>query len=184
MDTCNFTPHAINDVITYPCWNLRQSVLEWMDYHWLTRLLVTNFSKSESDHSDFRSRAKYFRGKQNIYLHIMSFLHIDMVQVRHVRQKLTYSTCSISWILMSWRYKQPGHQQPWYWLRWTKSTRLPHVRGVNRFENAVCIQGQLFRPECGNTCVFSCSGCKAVESCRTVLINDWPCLSVYLSIYG
>ena len=52
-------------------------------------------------------RARLFRGKQNIYLHSMCFLHIDMTHVveilPHVKQELTYSTQSISWVLMSWR---------------------------------------------------------------------------------
>ena len=42
--------------------------------------------------------AKFFRGNKNIYLHFMSFLHIDMTQVveilPQVRQELTYSTYS------------------------------------------------------------------------------------------
>ena len=61
----------------------------------------------------------FFRGNINIYLHSMSFLHIDMTQVveilPQIRQGPTYSTQSISWLLMSWRRKEPGHQQPWYW---------------------------------------------------------------------
>ena len=40
--------------------------------------------------------AKISRGNKNIYLHFMSFLHIDMAQVveilPQVRQELTYST--------------------------------------------------------------------------------------------
>ena len=56
--------------------------------------------------------AKFFRGNQNIYLHFMSFLHIDITQaveiIPQVRQELAYSTPSISWVLMSWR-KEPGH---------------------------------------------------------------------------
>ena len=39
-------------------------------------------------------RAKFFRGNESIYLHFMSFLHIDMAQVVEivppVRQELTY----------------------------------------------------------------------------------------------
>ena len=41
-------------------------------------------------------RAKFFRGNKNIYLHFMSFLHIDMTQVvgilPSVRQRFTYIT--------------------------------------------------------------------------------------------
>ena len=72
--------------------------------------------------SGFNSlRAKFLRGKINIYmyLHFMSLLHIDMTQVLkillQVRPGPTYSTESISWLLMPWRRKEPGHQQPWYW---------------------------------------------------------------------
>ena len=44
----------------------------------------------------------------------------DIVEILpHVRQELTYSTWSVSWVLMSWRCKEPGHQQPWYLLCWT-----------------------------------------------------------------
>ena len=61
-------------------------------------------------------RAKLFRWNINIYLHFMSLLNIDMTQVLkilpQVRPRPTYSTKSISWLLMSWRRKEPGHQQP------------------------------------------------------------------------
>ena len=55
--------------------------------------------------------------EEHIYLHFISFLHIDMTQVveiiSHIRP--TYPTSAIPWLLMSWRRKEPGHQQPWYW---------------------------------------------------------------------
>ena len=64
-------------------------------------------------------RAKLFRGNIYIYLHFVSFLHIDTMQVveilPQVRHGPTYSTWSISWLLMSWRRKEPGYQQPSYW---------------------------------------------------------------------
>ena len=28
---------------------------------------------------------------------------------------------------MTWRRKEPGHQQPWYWLGWTRLTLSQHV---------------------------------------------------------
>ena len=65
--------------------------------------------------------AKFFRVNVTMYMyfHFMSFLHIDMTQVLkilpHVRPGSTYSTESLSWLLMSWRHKEPGHQKPWYW---------------------------------------------------------------------
>ena len=80
-------------------------------------------------------RAKFFWGNINIYLHFMSFLHIDLTQVLkippQVRPGPIYSTQSISWLLMSWRRKEPGHQQPWYWPIQTELTRSPHV--ITRF---------------------------------------------------
>ena len=63
--------------------------------------------------------AKFWRGNINIYLHLMSSLHIDMTRVLTILPQVkpgpTYSTQSISWLLMSWRRREPGHQRPWYW---------------------------------------------------------------------
>ena len=62
---------------------------------------------------------KFFRGNISIDLHFVSFIHIDMTQVLKILPQVsegpTYSILSISWLLMSWRCKEPGHQQPWYW---------------------------------------------------------------------
>ena len=59
-------------------------------------------------------RAKFLEENINIYLHFMSFLHADKTQVveipPRVRQGPVYSTLPISWLLMSWRRKEPGHQ--------------------------------------------------------------------------
>ena len=61
----------------------------------------------------------FFRENINIYLHFMSFLHTNKTQAveipPRVRHGPAYSTWSISWLPMSWRRKEPGHQQPWYW---------------------------------------------------------------------
>ena len=68
-------------------------------------------------------RAKFIRRSINMYLHFMSFLHIDMTQVveiSQVRQEPTYCVWSISWVLVSWLRKVPRLQQPWYLLCWTK----------------------------------------------------------------
>ena len=56
-----------------------------------------------------------------MHLQLIPSLHTDTTQVdeilSHVRQELTCSTWSlISWVLMPWRCKEPGHQQPWCWL--------------------------------------------------------------------
>ena len=85
---------------------------------WL--LIIWKLSDSSSAASPFNPlRAKFFRGNLNIYLYFISLLHIDMTQVLkilpQVRSGLTYFTLSISWLLMSWRRKERGHQQPWYW---------------------------------------------------------------------
>ena len=64
--------------------------------------------------------AKFFRGNKNIYLHFMSILYIDMTQVigifPHERPRLVFFTWTISWLLMTWKCKEPRHHQPWYWL--------------------------------------------------------------------
>ena len=61
-------------------------------------------------------RAKFFGENINTYLHFMSFLHTNKTQVveipPRVKQGPAYFTQSISWLLMSWRLKEPGHQQP------------------------------------------------------------------------
>ena len=48
-------------------------------------------------------RANFFRGNKNIYLHFVSFLHIDMTQeieiLPQVRQELNYSMQTISGVL-------------------------------------------------------------------------------------
>ena len=63
----NDIPHETTDVITYPCHDLINPL-----------------------------RAKFFRGNINIYLHFVSFLHIDTTQVfeifPQIRQEPTYST--------------------------------------------------------------------------------------------
>ena len=63
----------------------------------------------------------------------MSILHIDMTQeveiLPQVRQELTFSTQSISWVLMSWRHKEPEYQHPWYLLCWTELIWFPHIKG-------------------------------------------------------
>ena len=34
---------------------------------------------------------------------------------------------------MAWRRKEPGHQQPWFWQRWTGITRPLHIKGWDSF---------------------------------------------------
>ena len=76
-------------------------------------------------------RAKFFRGNINIYLHFMSLLHIDMAQVLkilpQVRPGPTYSMLSISWLLMSRRCKEPGHQQPCSLNMYCDTTNIIHT---------------------------------------------------------
>ena len=41
----------------------------------------------------------------------------QVIEIRvHGRQSSTYATQSIPRLLMPWRRKEPGHQQPWYWI--------------------------------------------------------------------
>ena len=47
----------------------------------------------------------------------------------------------MSWVLMSWRHEEPGHQQPWYWLCWTvahmwHSTMPEELVNVKRYHKS------------------------------------------------
>ena len=44
-------------------------------------------------------------GIQYIYQYVYHLRNLDPI----------YRTCSISWLLMTWWYKEIGHQQAWYW---------------------------------------------------------------------
>ena len=73
--------------------------------------------------------AKLFSRNRNAFL---SFFHTDMSQVveilYHGRQGLTYFTMSILWVLMTWGYKEPGLQQPWYQPSKTRITWSLHIK--------------------------------------------------------
>ena len=104
--------------------------------HYELRICTAGIDVIQLDYLLQKLRAKLFRGNKNIYLHFMSFFHIDMIQVVEihplVRHELIYSTYSISWVPLSWRRKEPRHQQPWYWTSYTKITRSPHVKAYHR----------------------------------------------------
>ena len=61
-------------------------------------------------------RAKFYIGRIQTYLQFIPFRHIEMIQVLEilpcVRQEFTYYIWPI-WVVLSWRCKEPGHQQPW-----------------------------------------------------------------------
>ena len=90
---------------------------------------------------------------QKTYLYFFSFLKYEMAQVveslPHGGKNLPISH-SIPWLLMTWRRKEPGHQQPCYWPNILVcsglSTRFTvdyivsvkvrsHMRGRRRAEN-------------------------------------------------
>ena len=62
----------------------------------------------------------FFWENFKMYLRFLSFPNTDMTQTGEMfplgRQRPGCPTESIPWLLMSWRRKEPGHQQPWYWL--------------------------------------------------------------------
>ena len=76
-------------------------------------------------------RSDFFQSEQkHIYLHAMSFFYIDMTQVVSSSKTTTYlHYIVISWVLICWRRKEWVHQQPWYWLCWTKWIGSSHVKG-------------------------------------------------------
>ena len=73
----------------------------------------------------------FFLRNIKLSLQVISFLHNDMTHVAeilsNVGQELYHSTNSISWELISWRRKEPVHQQQIYWLSLTRILRSQHV---------------------------------------------------------
>ena len=114
-----------------------QATSHYLNQCWPKSMMVYGITRSQCVNP---LHAKFFRRNKNIYLHFMSFLHIDMTQVveilPQVRQGPTYSTESVSWVLMSWWRKEPGHQQPWYWPSETELTRSPHINGYNSVDSS------------------------------------------------
>ena len=64
------------------------------------------------------SGAEFVWGNMKIYLHFRLFLNAKMVQEAEIfsrgRQRSSYLTRTISWVLMTYQCKEPCHQQPWY----------------------------------------------------------------------
>ena len=62
--------------------------------------------------------------KITMYIHFTSFLHTEIAQLFYIfwhwRQGAVYLTKSISWLLMACSWKEPGHNQTWYWPGTTK----------------------------------------------------------------
>ena len=109
---------AIREYISYLLWHLSVMVNDLI----IVKLLAKEFGLTAWGMLYWvyiinPLRAKFFRGNINMYLHFMSFLHIDLTQVLKILPQVrpTHSILSMSWLLMSWRRKEPGHQQPWYW---------------------------------------------------------------------
>ena len=54
-----------------------------------------------------------------IYVIFILFIHYKMVQIFeilfHGNERSTYCTLSISWLLITWWHKDPGHHRPLYW---------------------------------------------------------------------
>ena len=66
--------------------------------------------------------------RQELHYHEFLLLFYCCVLLE-IKLTTTTTTWSISWVLMSWRRKEPGHRQPWYLLCWTKYIRFPHAKG-------------------------------------------------------
>ena len=66
-------------------------------------------------------------------LHVLTFLWTHNIHLHFFimsswnpfHNRPTDLTYSISWLLMSWQHKAPGHQQPWHWA---SSPRIFHPR--------------------------------------------------------
>ena len=71
--------------------------------------------------------------KIQMFLHFVSFSNFDQTQAVEIcpqgRQEPVCNTWSVSWLLMVWRRKEPGHQQPWYWPCLLTVFHCPHGKG-------------------------------------------------------
>ena len=57
-------------------------------------------------------RAKFFSRNINMVLQFLLFLRVDLTQVVEIVSHGTHFKKLISWVLMTWRHKEPGHQHP------------------------------------------------------------------------
>ena len=104
----------------------------WFDNGtWIKHLIHATLSTFSPLH------AKFFRGNINIilYLHYVIPPHCHETgswnpSSSNPRIYLFYIV-NISWLLMTWRRKEPGHQQPWYLLCWTGLIWFLHIKGWN-----------------------------------------------------
>ena len=76
---------------------------------------------------------KFYKPLLSIFLHYLSFPNIEMVQViehfLHGRQGPAYHTQLITWLLMTWQYKEPGHLQQWHCLIYSGIFQFQHWKG-------------------------------------------------------
>ena len=123
-------------------------------YVWKSgRQFWINFSRNETYIYTNRLRAKFFIENKSIFLHLLSFHHIDSTHVvemfDQVRQELLHiSTYPISWVRMSWRRKEPVHQQPWYLICWSEVIQSPHVNTLRPRQNGRHFADDIFK------CIF------------------------------
>ena len=121
----------------YQQWTLVfDCTLELTKVHWTP--LGCEISNSVTDLKVINHLFAHFsNGNRNKYLNSRSFLHIGMAHavevLPQVRHELTYSAKYVSCVLMLWRRKEPGHQQPWYQQCWT---------------GLICLRVDLFSSEC------------------------------------
>ena len=91
---------------------------------------------------------RFFRGKQIIYLHIMSFSQIDMTQVIKIFPQVRIYLFYVGNIIVAdaLETRGAGHQQPWHWLCWTK---LIQLKKLVIYTPTHCEQQQSNQYNCG-----------------------------------
>ena len=81
---------------------------------------------------------------------------------------------------MSWWHKEPGHQQSWYWLFWTKLIQFLHVKGYSSPHRMVngCISYCCWHNTFNNTLqeALMCSGTWPLRSPRTRICHLHVCV--------
>ena len=104
---CSFWTHLTDWYHEYLLWNCPKGNVIRRNWRWVKIGSYNGLVPSGS----IRSNWQVSNGSGNGLLPNHGVLNLS---VRG--QSFLGLTRSISWLLMPWRRKEPGHQQPWYWL--------------------------------------------------------------------
>ena len=88
----------------------------------LIQTLGTNFSEILNVIHAFSFKKMHLKMSSAKWRPFCLSLNVSVKIPPHGRGEPVHPTWSMPWLLMTWRQKEPGHQQPWYWP--CSSTRI------------------------------------------------------------